>query len=183
MRAMLTQPAELAHLIMKVHKMKKENIFLRKSLQTNQSPLQLPWSGFRDNAHAHSEGSDESETSSSPTDEGSKVSGYSQDSPVHPTEPPFDGVIHKLERCQIVSRSVLPRGHHNQGPNQSPFVQMEFSTISSAGSTSSRESMTDNHLANLQGNRMDLIFAADRQRMSAQQDSEAPIRTEEDYSL
>lgn len=163
--------------------MKKENTFLRRSLQKNQSPRQSAWNGFRDSVNAPSDGSDQSKEPSIPTDEGSKMSGYSQHSLAHPAEPPFDGVVRELERCRIVSRPASPVGHRGQEPSQDSFLQTAPSTVSSTGSASSQEFMTDSQAANLQGNRVDFIFAVDRQKMSAQLDSEALTTTSGEYSL
>jgi len=153
--------------------MKKENDLLKR---TNEVSQRGAWRGFRNDTEAPISESGESEVPLTPSDEGSQVSNYSQ----NPTDPPFDGVIHELERCQIVSRSGSPVDNPDQGPGQNSVVYLEASTVSLAVSTSPRESVSESVLANLQGNRMDLIFEADRQRNPELPDPKSPTPQEDD---
>ena len=162
---------------MKVNRMKRENDLLK---WTNESLQQRTWRGFRNDADAPISEWGESEAPLTPSDEGSQVSTYSRNLPSNPTDLPFDGVIHELERCQIASRSGSPVDDRGQEPGQNSVLCLEPSTMSSAGSTSSRESVSGSVLANLQGNRVDLIFEADRQRMSELSNSKTPTSWEDD---
>ena len=144
---------------MNVRKMTKENALLKRSLQVSRSSRHSTWNGFRNSGDASNNGSDESEAPPTSTDEESQYSSDGQKSAADPVETPFDGVINRLERCTIVSRSVSP-------------TQTEPLAVSPAESAS-QESMTESQLTNLKGNRMDFILATDRDTMPMQSDSEA----------
>jgi hypothetical protein len=155
--------------------MKKENAFLKRSLTEARPPQEPTWSGFRENPDASSDGSHEYEAPSTPTDEGNQTSDHSQHSPARSDEPPFDGFIHKLEKCQINSRSTSPVDRRAKERLQSSLVSTEPSMVSSVGSASSQHVMTESYVLNLRGNRMDFVLAADRQKLSAQSDSKTPV--------
>ena len=147
---------------MNIRKMTKENALLKRSLQVSRSPRHPTWKGFRNCGDASNNGSDESETPPTSTDEEeSQFSSDGQKSAADPVETPFDGVINRLERYMIVSRSVSPT-------QTEPLATSE---------SASQESMTESQLTNLKGNRMDLILATDRHMIPVQSDSKAPAAT------
>ena len=160
--------------------MKKENAFLKQSLTVAQPPRRSTWRGFRENVEASSDGSQESESSSILTNEGrSQTSGYARRSPAPTAEWGLGGFLGELERCQIRSRSTSPVGH----PSRDSFALGGSSMVSSVGSTSSGHFVTEDCFANLRGNRMDLILAVDRQRISTQPGLRPPITTAVEGSL
>jgi hypothetical protein len=160
---------ELVRLSMNVRKMKKENTLLKQSPRGNQLFRYTTWNGFR-NDTVFGAGSDDSETPTTPTDEGrSQSSDDLQPSPAVTTERTLDGILQGVERYHIASRPPSPSSDCAQELNQSQITQAERSMMSSAGSYSLQEptAMTDSYLAGLPGNRMDLIFAADSQKTYA----------------
>ena len=159
----------LVQIITKIHKLKKENALLKRSLADTQPPMRPPWSGFREK-RADVSSDEESKPEASVGESGSQIStSRGRYASANFDDRPLDGFIDGLERCRIDSRC-------GSRPSQEQSRRSSVTTSrSSSKSTSAQHHMAGSFLANLHANQMDLIFETDRQRGGANTDSKGSV--------